>query len=53
MADKMYLVVTIRKEVADRVEAKAIYDNVKDRFVDKPELDITGHCSNHFDIANG
>jgi len=50
--DKMYLVVTVRKEVADREEARAIYDNVKVKLADKPELIITGHCSNHFDIES-
>lgn len=53
MADKIYLVVTIRKEVEDRIEARAIFDTVKAKMADKPELTITGHCSNHFEIENG
>lgn len=50
MADKMFLIVTLRKEVPDRETGKAIYDTVKERMADKPEVQINGHVSNHFDL---
>lgn len=42
------LVITVRKEVADQQEAEEIYNTVKTRLEDKPELKLTGHCANHF-----
>ena len=50
MADKMYLVITLRKEVPDRNTGKAIYDLVKERMTDRPDVEIHGHVSNHFDL---
>ena len=50
MADKMYVIITARKEVEDRTEARAVYDTVKSRMADKPDVIITGHASNHFDL---
>jgi len=48
--DKMYLIITLRKEVPDREAARAIYDVVKTRLEDRPDIQIQGHCSNHFDM---
>lgn len=53
MADKMFLIITLRKEVQNREEGRAIYDTVKSRFEDKPDIGINGHVSNHFDLENG
>jgi len=50
MPDKMYLVITIRKEVATSEEGTSLFQNVKDRFADKPELAISGHITNHFSL---
>ena len=50
MPDKMYLVITLRKEVPDRDTGKAIYDLVKERLVDRPDVEIHGHITNHFDL---
>jgi len=50
MADKMYLIITLRKEVPDRETGKAIYDLVKQRMEDRPDVKIGGHVSNHFDL---
>lgn len=50
MADKMYLVVTLRKEVPDRDTGKTTYDLVKQRMADRPDVKIHGHVSNHFDL---
>jgi len=48
--DQMFLVITVRKPVADRDEARQIYDLVKTRLEDRPNLKITGHATNHFDL---
>ncbi|MBA7543665.1 hypothetical protein ES705_36002 [subsurface metagenome] len=46
----MQIIITLRKDVADAPEARAIYDLVKQKMADKPEITVTGHCSNHFDL---
>lgn len=48
MADKMFLAIVLRKEVADRNEGRAIYDVVKARMADRPDIDVKGSVSNHF-----
>lgn len=48
--DKMYLVIALRKEVPDRDTGKTIYDLVKQRMEDRPDIEIKGHVSNHFDL---
>lgn len=50
MTDLMYVIITLRKEVPDRDAGKAIYDLVKERLTDRPDVKITGHVSNHFDF---
>jgi len=50
MADKMYIVITLRREVPDRDTARIIYDLVKTKMADRPDVEISGHCSNHFDL---
>ncbi len=50
MADEMHLVITLRKEVPDRDTGKAIYDLVKERLADRPDITVTGHVTNHFDL---
>ena len=50
MADQMFLVITLRKEVQDRDEAREIYDLVKLKLADRPDLITTGHATNHFDM---
>lgn len=50
MPDKMYLIITLRKEVPDREAGRAIYDIVKARMIDRPDVTITGHITNHFDL---
>ena len=50
MADKMFVIVTLRKEVPDREAARIIYDLVKTKMADMPDVAVTGHCSNHFDL---
>jgi len=50
MADTMQVVITLRKEVPDRDTARAIADLVKAKLADRPDIIITGHCSNHFNL---
>lgn len=50
MADKMYLIVTLRKEVPDRNTGRQIYDLIKQRMTDRPDVELTGHVTNHFDL---
>jgi len=44
----MKLTITLRKDVADRVEGEAIYDLVKTRLADRPDVEVHGHVTNHF-----
>ena len=48
--DKMFITITLRKEVPDRDTARAIYDLVKQKLADRPDIDITGSANNHFDL---
>jgi hypothetical protein len=50
MADKGFIIITVRKEVPDRDTARQIYDLVKQRLADRPDVKVTGHFSNHFDL---
>lgn len=50
MADKMFIIITARKEVPDRDAARAIYDLVKQKLADRPDIELTGQASNHFDM---
>lgn len=50
MPDEMYLIITVRKPVADRDQGRLIYDLVKQRLEDREDLIITGHVTNHFDL---
>ena len=50
MEDKMFVTITLRQEVPDRDTARAVYDLVKTRLSDRPDVTITGACSNHFDL---
>lgn len=44
----MQLVITVRKDVTDRDEGEALYEKVKQRMQDHPEIKITAHVTNHF-----
>lgn len=48
MADKMYLIITIRKEVEDRIEGRQVYNRIKNLIGVEAEIDIKGQVSNHF-----
>lgn len=44
----MQLVITIRREVENRDQGKAIYNVVRERLEEHPDLKVTGHVTNHF-----
>ncbi len=44
----MQLVITLRKEVPDREAGEAIYELVKQKLEDRPDIEVTGHVTNHF-----
>lgn len=46
----MFVIITARKEVADTTAGRAIYDLVKQKMADRPDVELTGHVSNHFDL---
>ena len=49
MPAQMYLIVTIRKPVADDTEAEQLYELVKQKLITYTGLKITGNVSNHFE----
>lgn len=51
MEDKMYLTITLRKEVPDRETGRAIFDLVIQRMEDRPDVKVTGHVTNHFEFT--
>lgn len=46
----MQLVITLRKDVADRDEGERVYVMVKEKLTDRPDVKITGHVTNHFEL---
>lgn len=44
----MQLVITLRKEVTDRDEGAQIFELVKEKLSDRPDVIVTGHITNHF-----
>lgn len=45
----MTLVIVLRKEVPDRAAGEAIFELVKTRMEDRPDVKIIGHVTNHFE----
>jgi len=50
--DTMKVIITLTKSVDDADEGKAIYELVKQKMQDKPEVAVHGHISNHFDMGD-
>lgn len=50
--EAMYLVITLRKEVPDREAGKTIFELVKARMADRPDVTVTGHVTNHFNLED-
>lgn len=53
MADRLQLVVTLRKDVPNEATARTLLNLVKTRFEDQPEIIVTGHLSIHYDVQEG
>jgi len=49
---QMHLVITIRKKVTDRDQGELIFRLVEQRLSDRPDLELSGHVSNHFDLSS-
>lgn len=45
----MELVITVRKQVEDQARGQEIFELVKQRLEDRPDIKVTGHVTNHFD----
>ena len=52
MPDKMYIVITLRRTVTDEQQGRTIYDLVKQRLADHPEVQVSGHVTNHLDLED-
>lgn len=50
MADKGFVIITARKPVENVTEARAIYDWIKEKLIDRQDVEINGQFSNHFDL---
>lgn len=48
---QMQLVITVRKEVADRDQGELIFRLVEQRLADRPDLTLSGHVTNHFELT--
>ena len=46
----MQLIVTLRKEVEDPEEGRRLVQIVQDKLSDHPEVKITAHVTNHYDL---
>lgn len=44
----MQLIITLCKDVADREEGEQLYELVKMKLVDRPDIKVAGHVTNHF-----
>lgn len=46
----MQLVITLRKDVADQAEGEQTFELVRQKLEDRPDIKVTGHVTNHFDL---
>lgn len=44
----MELIITLRKKVDEPIEGEQIFEMVKQRLADRPDVKVTGHITNHF-----
>jgi len=47
--DKIQIIITLRKTVPDEATAKQIFETVKTKMLDHPDVTITGHITNHLE----
>lgn len=48
----MELVITLRKQVENAEQGKELYELVKQKLEERPDVTITGHVTNHFKIVD-
>lgn len=48
MADELYLTITLRKIIETQEQGRALYDLVKEKMADHPEVKVSGGINNHF-----
>ncbi len=48
----MELIITLRKTVESEEEGKAIYELVKQKLEERPDVKITGHVTNQFKVED-
>jgi len=53
MADKMLLTITLRKEVPNEQTGRTLYEAVKTKMQDNPEVKINGHVAQYFEMEGG
>jgi len=44
----MQLIITLRKDVADQAEGEQVFELVKAKLEERPDIKIAGHVTNHF-----
>ncbi len=50
MADRSYIVIILKKDVADKAAAQQIVDAVKTKMADRPDIDVKAQFTNHFNF---
>jgi len=48
----MELVITLRKQVNDQDEADLLFENVKQRLEDRPDITVRGHTTKSFIVED-
>ncbi len=48
--DEMFCLISIRKSVADAAEARRLFDLIKEKINDVPEIELQGHATTHFNL---
>ena len=52
MADEVQIIITLRKTCTDNTEAMQIYNAVKSRVADRPDIKVAGHITTHVDVPD-
>ena len=48
--DQMFVIITLTKPVPNRETGRALYDFVKSKVSQFPEVQVSGHVTNHFNL---
>ena len=46
---QMYVIITLRKPIDDAAEGETVYNIIKQKLADRPDIEISGQCSNHYE----